>query len=212
MKSTREKILRFLLAYPQSPINDLAEAVGINGISVRHHLTALAAEDMVISAEERHGVGRPRLVYSLTQKGIETFPTNYLKLTQRILSTLKHKLSHHELNELFIEIGTQIADAYDKDMQGKTLDERLLLIKNVLDDEGFIIEISKDQETCTISSLSCPYYRIGLDFPDVCVIDHTLISQLAGTTVEVQSCMYDGSERCVYTIPIQSEVKNDRHK
>ena len=74
MKRTREKILRRILAFPGSTINDLAQAVGINGISIRHHLTAMEAEGLVQSNEERHGVGRPRLTYSLTNKGVEQFP------------------------------------------------------------------------------------------------------------------------------------------
>ena len=77
MKSTREKILRTLLAFPGSTIIDLAEAVGINGISIRHHLTSLEADGLVTSSEERHGVGRPHLVYTLTDKGIEQFPTSW---------------------------------------------------------------------------------------------------------------------------------------
>jgi len=70
MKSTRERILQSLLSHPNSTINDLAEAVGISPISVRHHLTSLQAENLVAAEEERHGVGRPRLVYILTEKGL----------------------------------------------------------------------------------------------------------------------------------------------
>jgi len=66
MKSTRERVLQTLLTNPNSTINALAEAVGINAVSVRHHLTSLQADNLVQSQEERHGVGRPRLVYSLT--------------------------------------------------------------------------------------------------------------------------------------------------
>ncbi len=74
MTSSRDKILYILLTYPGSTINDLAEAVGINGISIRHHLTVMEAEDLVTATEERHGVGRPRLTYTLTEKGVEEFP------------------------------------------------------------------------------------------------------------------------------------------
>ena len=42
MKSTKDKILQTLLRKPKITINELAEAVGINPISVRHHLTNLA--------------------------------------------------------------------------------------------------------------------------------------------------------------------------
>ena len=71
MKSTRDRILQTLLHQPRASINKLAEAVGINPISVRHHLTNLQMEGLVDAQEERHGVGRPRLVYVLTQEGME---------------------------------------------------------------------------------------------------------------------------------------------
>ncbi len=65
MTSTRERVLQTLLTSPRSAINDLALAVGINGISVRHHLTNLQADGLVTYEEERHGVGRPLMVYLL---------------------------------------------------------------------------------------------------------------------------------------------------
>ena len=92
MKSTRDKILQSLLKKPRSTINDLAEAVGINPISVRHHLTNLQMEGLVESQEERHGVGRPRLVYVLTDEGMERFPTRYMLLTTRLLSQMKETM------------------------------------------------------------------------------------------------------------------------
>ncbi|NOQ40585.1 MAG: winged helix-turn-helix transcriptional regulator, partial [Anaerolineales bacterium] len=72
--NTRNRVLRTLLLNQRRTVNDLAEAVDINPISVRHHITKLEAEGLIQSEEERHGVGRPRLVYSLTNKGMEQFP------------------------------------------------------------------------------------------------------------------------------------------
>ncbi|MGC8856390.1 MAG: helix-turn-helix transcriptional regulator, partial [Anaerolineae bacterium] len=89
VKSTRDRILQTLLRRPKMTINELAEAVGINPISVRHHLTNLQMEGLITAEEERHGVGRPRLVYSLTEEGLERFPTRYLRLTTRLLAQMK---------------------------------------------------------------------------------------------------------------------------
>jgi predicted ArsR family transcriptional regulator len=55
MKSTRDRILQTLLRKPRSTINELAEAVGINPISVRHHLTNLQMEDWW--RRRRNGMG-----------------------------------------------------------------------------------------------------------------------------------------------------------
>jgi predicted ArsR family transcriptional regulator len=118
MKSTRDRILQTLLRKPSSTINDLALAVGINPISVRHHLTNLQVEGLVDAEEERHGVGRPRLVYSLTEHGMEKFPTRYLRLTSRLLDQLKSTLPQPMVSRLFAEMASSLADEYSEQMQG----------------------------------------------------------------------------------------------
>ena len=57
-KSTRERVLQTLLTNQRCTINEIADAVEINPISVRHHITKLQADGMVDSEEERHGVGQ----------------------------------------------------------------------------------------------------------------------------------------------------------
>ena len=204
MKSTREKIMRTLLAFPGSTINDLAVAVGINGISVRHHLTALEADNLVTSTEERHGVGRPRLIYSLTEKGVEHFPTSYLRLTQRILDSLEEKLTPDELKSIFEDIGAEIAEPYQKDLDQKSLEERIKLVKTAMTKEGFIVEVDKNEAAYIISSLSCPYYQVGLEHPIVCNLDRTMIARLLGSDIEPDSCLFEGSDRCTFLIPLEN--------
>ena len=101
MKSKHDQILETLLHQPRRTINELAEAVGINPISVRHHLTNLQVEGLVTAEEERHGVGRPRLVYYLTEDGMEKFPTRYLRLTTRLLTQMKETMPAQVVSKLF---------------------------------------------------------------------------------------------------------------
>ncbi|MEA3326798.1 MAG: winged helix-turn-helix transcriptional regulator [Chloroflexota bacterium] len=200
MKSTREKILRTLLAFPGSTINDMAEAVGINGISIRHHLTSLEAEGLITSAEERHGVGRPRFIYRLSEKGIEEFPTSYLKLTKRLLESLKNRFSTNEFIGLLEEIGSNIANSYKDEIKGKTLEERITLLKSIMTKEGFIVDWEKNEEDYTITSYSCPYYRVRIDHPEICVLDHQLITQILSKPVQIESCIFTGDDHCTYRI------------
>jgi DeoR family suf operon transcriptional repressor len=74
MSTTRDLVLKTLLTRQRCTVNELAEAVGINPISVRHHVTRLEADGLVTSEEVRHGVGRPRRLYFLTENGMEQFP------------------------------------------------------------------------------------------------------------------------------------------
>src|SRR5512136_844559 len=109
MKSTRDRILQTLLRQPRRTINELADAVGINPISVRHHLTNLQMEGLVDAQEERHGVGRPRLVYALSKEGMEHFPTRYLRLTTRLLAQMKESMSGPMVNKLFSQVAEDLA-------------------------------------------------------------------------------------------------------
>ncbi len=189
--------------YPGSSIKDLAKSVGINGISIRHHLAALEAEALVTSSEERHGVGRPRLIYALTDQGVEKFPTNYLQLTRRILDSLKVKLPPNQIKDLFKEIGSDIAKSYQDEFIKRPLDERIQLLKTIMTREGFIVESKKNKNSYTLISYSCPYYQIGLEHPDICTLDHAMISESLAIPVTITTCIFNDSDRCTYHIPQQ---------
>ncbi len=132
MPSTREQVLTNLLNRKRCTINELAEAVNINPISVRHHITRLEADGLVSSEEERHGVGRPRRIYYLTNSGIETFPTRYFNLSNRLLEQLKEDLTPEMVNKLFTKIAGGMAEDFALELDIKSLasEERIEILEN----------------------------------------------------------------------------------
>jgi len=207
MKSTRDKILQTLLKKPKSTINELAEAVGINPISVRHHLTNLQMEGLVEAQEERHGVGRPRLVYLLTSEGMERFPTRYLSLTNRLLTQMKETLPAPAVSQLFGQIAEDLVSQYANDVKGLSMEARLDFVKDLLAQEGFTVEWEKKEDFYQIHEISCPYYQIGIAHPEVCMVDQTLISKMLALPVNKVQCILDGSSHCTYVVQ-QTNVKN----
>jgi DeoR family transcriptional regulator, suf operon transcriptional repressor len=201
--TTREKILHTLLRQRQSTINELAKAVEINPISVRHHITRLEADGLVVSEEQRHGVGRPRRVYMLSEAGLERFPTRYLRLTIRLLHQLKDHLPSEMVGKLFADMASEMAQDYAQSMPGLNLsmEQRLDLVKDVLTNEGFNVEWEQKDDRYHIREISCPYIQIGQSHPEVCRVDQTLISSLLNVPVEKIRCILDGDTHCTYVIP-----------
>lgn len=208
MKSTRDRILHTLLKKPGATIKDLAKAVDINPISVRHHLTNLQVEGLVSAQEKRHGVGRPRLMYSLTEHGMEQFPTRYLRLTSRLLDQLKSSLPEPMVSKLFAEMATSLADDYAEQMQGLSMEERLELICELLAEEGFTVEWEKIEGQYRIHEITCPYLQIGQEHPEVCTVDQTLISKMLAVPAEKVQCILDGSAHCTYVVQPTEVAKN----
>jgi predicted ArsR family transcriptional regulator len=200
MKSTRERILQTLLRAPRSTINSLAEAVGINPISVRHHLTNLQMEGLVQAEEERHGVGRPRLVYTLTEKGMERFPTRYLRLTTRLLKQMKETLPEAVIGDLFKEVATSLADQHQAQLQGLGIEQRLEMVKELLADEGFMVEWEKKDDEYHIHEITCPYLQVGQAHPEICVVDETLISRMLSLPANKIQCILSGASHCTYVV------------
>lgn len=200
MKSTRDRILQTLLNHSQATINDLAKSVGINAISVRHHLTSLQAEGLVAAEEQRHGVGRPRLVYFLTEKGVERFPTRYLRLTNQILEHLKETLPKTAIKSLFSEIANRMAAEFAQKGKSLSLEERLNLLKDSLSQEGFSIQWEKTEDHYFIREMNCPYLYISQQHPEVCFLDQTFISTVLAYPIEKVECVLKGDNCCAYSI------------
>jgi len=200
--TTRNRVLRSLLLNQKRTVNELAESVDINPISVRHHVNKLEAEGLILSEEERHGVGRPRLVFSLTPKGMEQFPQRYLQLTLRLLEQLKSKLPDKVLGNIFKEVAEGIADDLTRDISLEDLDlkERLELLQEVLTSEGFMVNLQEEEGNFYIVEASCPYHHVGEDFPEICIMDQELIAHFISSTPQRVECILDGDKQCKYLI------------
>ena len=206
MKSTRDRILQTLLHHPRSTINELAGEIGINPISVRHHLTNLQAEGLISAEEERHGVGRPRLVYSLTEDGMERFPTRYLRLTTRLLSQMKEQLPQPMVSDMFRQLATHLAAEHEEQLSGLSVEERLNVMKDLLGEEGFVVEWEKKGQDYLIHEITCPYLQVGHVHPEVCTVDQTLISKMLAVPANKIQCILSGAAHCTYIVNVPAEI------
>jgi predicted ArsR family transcriptional regulator len=210
MKSTRDRILQTLLLNPNSTISDLAVAVDINTVSVRHHLTSLQAEDLIQAQEERHGVGRPRLVYSLTEAGAELFPTRYLRLINQLLVQLKTRLSKKDIEKLLVQVAMEISGEQGRKIHNLPIEEKLSSIQQFLAKEGFIIEWSKQGSDYIIDEIACPFYHVSQNHPEVCAIDKAIFITLLSTPVEKLKCILSGDNHCSYILSLNTVMENSQ--
>ena len=207
MSSTRESVLKVLLTRQRCTLNELADVVGISPISMRHHIARLEADGLVKADEERHGVGRPRMVYFLTESGIERFPTRYVRLTLRLLEQLKETMPPAIVNNLFIQMAKGLA--YDLGAQAVLLnlpiEERLNKMRDFLAIEGFTINWERQGDQYLIREVNCPYFHIGQSHPEVCAVDQTLISTALAIPAEKVKCILSGDTICTYVVTSHPE-------
>ncbi len=204
MKSTKDKVLSQLLLLQHATISQLAELLGISEISVRHHLITLEAEGIITSSEERHGVGRPRFIYRLTERGYQNAPIDYHKISEQALQTMKRVLGTDTLLELLTEIGKDLAKGYDSSMSLDNLDESLNQIASQLTRDGFIFSWTRSGETTILTTHHCPFHYLGQSHPEVCAINHALLESLIQQPISHNTCILHGDVACTYTFEVDN--------
>ena len=202
--STRDIILRTLRARGKCSVNVLAEASGVSPVSVRHHLANLQAENLVAVEVERHGVGRPRQLFSLTETGLDLFPSRYVRLTNRLLDELKESSPPETVEALFSGVANSMAEDLAFKLAGLPLTERLARMVELLSEEGFEAEVEQNDQHLLIRELSCPYFRIGRKHPEVCTVDQAFIASALALPVERVSCLLHGADSCTFEVALET--------
>jgi DeoR family transcriptional regulator, suf operon transcriptional repressor len=204
---TRDTILRTFRTQRKCTIADLAVAAGVSPVSVRHHLANLQAEGLIQAEEVRHGVGRPRLVFTLSEAGLDLFPSRYFRLTKRLLDELKSRMPEAEVGEVFSGVAQAMAETYGSQLAGLPLPQQLQRLTELLSEEGFDADVQVDGDKVVIRELSCPYFRIGRQHREICMIDQSFIATALSLPVEKVTCLLDGDVNCTFSVAIESSAE-----
>jgi len=200
MHDTRLQVLETIKNQQQATVLSLADTLGLSPISIRHHLTSLQAEGLIKVDIDRQGVGRPRHLYSLTEAALRYFPNNYHMLLERLLDEMKALLSEEQIQGIIDGLAAKVASRYGALPPHGTLDERLSHLVDILGEEGFMAEVQRVDDKTVLAALNCPYQHVGQRHPEVCRIDHSLISSILGMDVQQTSCLLQGGRTCTFSV------------
>jgi DeoR family suf operon transcriptional repressor len=205
--TTRETILHTIKAHPKSNVDELAEAASVSPVTVRHHLNALQADNLIVSHTVRRKVGRPYYVYSLSQKGQEQFPKRYVRLTSRLLHELKIQLPSEALNDVLSSVVDSVLEERRGQFEHLAVEERLDYLVTLLADEGFLAHWKKTEGGYLVTEFSCPYISLGEAHSEICTIDKELIINVLDAPVQQNSCMLEGGACCEFLVKIEKIEK-----
>lgn len=200
LQDTRWGILRHLRESGHASAQDLGKVLGMSPVSIHYHLNVLQREGLVEPQAVRRSVGRPHFVYSLRQSARELFPQSYHRLADRLLDDLKSRMSEHEIFELFSRIAADIAAEHAPALDGKTPDQKIDALIELLGEEGFLARVEKVKGQFRLTQYGCPYYYVVERHPEVCQLDLNLISSALMAPVERAGCVLHGDDVCTFVV------------
>jgi predicted ArsR family transcriptional regulator len=203
MQPTRQKIVELLKERGRATVEELADAVGLTQMAVRHHLNVLQAENLVATSSVRRKShpGRPQQLYALTEAANELFPEEYYHLADYLLDEVKVSLGKAGLDELLRRIASRMAAEAPPMRPGQRLEEHLDRVVQFLGQKGFTArwEVAGDK-TIFIRMLTCPYRQVTREHNEVCHLDMQIIKEMLNVDPVQLTCMANGDEYCTYRI------------
>jgi predicted ArsR family transcriptional regulator len=206
VESTRDQVLRLVRGRREVTVAQLAEALDLSQQAVRRHLDSLRADGLVDVRIDRHGVGRPALIFFATERGEEG--RSYLQLLSRLLRHLEKVESvetggssgHQLLERVFAGIAQEVAADHLAEVHGTTLEERIAEATRALEREGIVDAWRKEGGVFQVVNCECPYLRLAEMSEAPCHADQQAIELLVGAPAEQTKRIADGSPVCEYII------------
>lgn len=180
---------------------DLAREMAITSVAVRQHLEVLTASGLVAATTERRPVGRPRRVYSLTERADDLFPKAYHTLANVILEQLQEREGGGGVLELFDGRRRWLERQYRPRVEGKGLAERVATVAQIQEENGYMTEWEqRDDGSFVLREHNCPICKVACNFPQACQKEMELLSNLLDADLTRDEHMLRGDRMCSYVI------------
>ena len=201
MQSSKTRILAVLKRRGQSSVDDLASALSLAPMTVRQHLTALERDELVTVAERRNGAGRPRHLYSLTERGDGAFPRRYDRFAALLLAELQDLGPlvgldcPDRMGSVLDRLAQREAAPHIERLAGLPLPERAQAAAAVLHETGGFAEAVEVGVGIEIRDYNCVYRGLRPAESGPCAWHSRLVPLLMQVPVE-DIPVADGAGRC----------------
>lgn len=207
MQATRQEILDYLHREHTGTVKDFARAFNLTPTGVRQHLTVLERDGLITAREERGRVGRPALVYSLTEKGEALYPKNYAALANLLMEEVRAVAGADALQRILRRVSDRMAQQCRDRVEGKSLAERVEATVELMREQGCIASCEERDGVFYLSECTCPYPAVARRNSAVCALEVDLVRRLTGADARLVSSLLRGDRACVYRIrPPESGV------
>jgi predicted ArsR family transcriptional regulator len=208
-EQSADTILNLLKMHGPQTAKALGKRLGMSAEGARQHLAKLRESDMVVHADAREEVGRPKRYWRLSENGHGRFPDSHAQLTLDLLNAMRGEFGDDGIDRLIGARERQMLSAYEGRLEGKTdLKDRISTLARARSDEGYMAEcLEGDDGGFLLIENHCPICVAATECQNFCRSELEIFQQVLGpnAAVERSEHLLAGARRCAYRItPVTS--------
>ena len=202
--SSTDQILYLLKTRGTQTAQSLAAELEMTMEGARQHLLALEKNSLVQADDERHGHGRPRRQWSLTQTGHGRFPDTHSQLTLEMIGAVRAEFGEDALERLIARRETDSLHAYRAQLDRyKTLRAQVGKLAELRAAEGYMASVESDgRGGYLLIENHCPICAAATSCHGFCRSELEIFRRALGPNVSVERSehLLAGARRCVYMV------------
>jgi predicted ArsR family transcriptional regulator len=198
-KSQRLQIINKLKRSKGMSVSELAEKLKMSYMGVKQHCVELERNGYVDTWRSPRPVGRPELLYRLTQRAHDLFPRTSNQVTIDLLNAATTLYGPAAAEKLLFLVFQQKSDAYLSRLKGDTLAERAKWLARLRDNEGYMSEFEQDKELKIVEHHS-PIFDLLQAFPIVARLEADMFQRLLRVPVQRTENGTSGLYCCTFRV------------
>lgn len=198
-KSQRLQVINKLKRTHGLSVGELAAKLGMSYMGVKQHCVDLHKDGYLDTWRRPKPLGRPEMVYRLTKRAHELFPTASNSFTIELLESAKKLYGPAAADKLLFTVFQKKEERYIERVKGDTLPQRVKWLARLRDNEGFMSEIESEEGLRVVEHHS-PILDLLQTFPIVARLEAEMIQRVLRAPVRREETTVSGLYCCTFYI------------
>ncbi len=199
---TRDReILQYLHRHGEADVQQLCDVLGVTRTAIRQRISRLEGSGLLESGLQSQPRGRPRNVYHVTAKGVNSLGEDYRELAVVFWESIIGLKDAEVRESLIVQVRDRLAERFRRQLtETDSVDERLDQLADEMKSSGFNIESDHSTALPILRETNCPFPMLADVDETICQVERQVLEQVLGAPVAFRHRCRDGHHCCEFEV------------
>jgi predicted ArsR family transcriptional regulator len=198
-RTQRLEILNSLKRTKGMSVNELVERMGMSYMGIKQHCLTLQRDGYLDTWRRPQRMGRPEMVYRLTRRSHDLFPSDSNEFTLELLQSVRDIYGANGPEKLLYNVFEKRTAALKAKVKGDTVTERAKWLAKVRDAEGYMAEFrAAEKDGSQILECHSPILNLLEKYPIIARLEQDMFEAVLGTPVRREETRTSGLYECTF--------------
>ena len=198
-RTQRLEILNSLKRTKGMSVNELVGKMKMSYMGIKQHCLTLQRDGYLDTWRRPQKMGRPEMVYRLTRRSHDLYPSDSNQLTLELLQSVQEIYGPNAPEKLLYNMFERKTAALKSKVKGDAIAERAKSFSKIRDTEGHMSQfIAEDKEGPQILECHSPISNLLELYPIVGRLEQDMFEAVLGTHVRREETRSSGQYECAF--------------